>query len=194
VAASSGTAAFTVAAPAGAALHVVRLELRDGRGRPLSENTYWRYGKPEDMRALNTLERTRLTVSTSGDTATVSNRGSVVAALVRLAVRDGHGERVLPATYDDNYFWLLPGESRTVGVSSPGGLGASGSPPRRTTRRPSRPMRSVGGPTGSSDETSAGRSGRSERAGFPWAVDGGKAALEEAVRLQGCALRGWRRG
>jgi F5/8 type C domain/Exo-beta-D-glucosaminidase Ig-fold domain/Glycosyl hydrolases family 2 len=123
VAASSGTAAFTVAAPAGAALHLVRLELRDGRGRVLSENTYWRYGKAEDMRALNTLARTRLTVSTSGNTVTVSNRGSTVAALVRLAVRDGNGERVLPATYDDNYFWLLPGESRKVGVSWPDRLG-----------------------------------------------------------------------
>jgi hypothetical protein len=123
VAASSGTAAFTVAAPAAAALHLVRLELRDARGRLLSENTYWRYAKAEDMRALNTLARTRLTVSTSGDTTTVTNRGSTVAALVRLAVRDGRGERVLPATYDDNYFWLLPGESRKVGVSWPSRLG-----------------------------------------------------------------------
>jgi hypothetical protein len=58
-------------------------------------------------------------------TATVTNRGSSVAALIRLAVRDSHGDRVLPARYDDNYFWLLPGESRKVNVSWPGRLGCS---------------------------------------------------------------------
>jgi hypothetical protein len=134
VAPSSATAAFTVAGVTAAPLHLVRLELRDSRGRLLSENTYWRYAEAGDMRALNTLARTRLTVSTSGATAagcealtaTVTNRGSTVAALVRLAVRDGHGERVLPARYDDNYFWLLPGESRKVGVSWPGRLGRPG--------------------------------------------------------------------
>jgi hypothetical protein len=36
---SSGTPAFTVAAPAGQPLHLVRLELRDGHDRLLSENT-----------------------------------------------------------------------------------------------------------------------------------------------------------
>ncbi|MBQ1012458.1 hypothetical protein KBX53_16135, partial [Micromonospora sp. M51] len=29
------------------------------------------------------------------------------------------GNRVLPARYDDNYFWLLPGETREVRVSWP---------------------------------------------------------------------------
>jgi hypothetical protein len=33
---------------------------------------------------------------------------------VRLSLRGRDNERILPATYSDNYFWLLPGESRTV--------------------------------------------------------------------------------
>jgi hypothetical protein len=32
-------------------------------------------------------------------------------------VRDRGGDRVLPAQYDDNYLWLLPGESRRLAVS-----------------------------------------------------------------------------
>jgi hypothetical protein len=52
---SSGTAAFTVAAPAGQALHLVRLELSDNRNRLLSENTYWLYSQPSDMQVLNGL-------------------------------------------------------------------------------------------------------------------------------------------
>jgi hypothetical protein len=134
VPASAGTAAFTVTAPAGQALHLIRLELRDSRNDVLSENTYWRYQKDTDMQVLTSMPRTRLGVSAtgvkrSGDadqvTATVTNRGSSVAALIRLAVRDDHGDRVLPAHYDDNYFWLLPGETRRVTLSWPERLGCS---------------------------------------------------------------------
>ena len=113
---SSGAAAFTVAAPAGQTLHLVRLQLRDNRDRLLSENTYWRYSQPSDMRVLNGLT-TRLSLSTRGRAATVTNRGAAVAAMVRIGVRDGRGDRILPVRYDDNYFWLLPGESRSVGLA-----------------------------------------------------------------------------
>ncbi|MFG1994950.1 discoidin domain-containing protein [Actinoplanes sp. NPDC048988] len=127
VAASATTPAFTVAAPQGQPLHVVRLEMRTAKGELLSENTYWRYTKPSDMRALSTMASTTLDVRTSpsgcGLTATIANRGGVVAALVRVALRDGAGERVLPAEYSDNYFWLLPGESRKVAVTWPSRLG-----------------------------------------------------------------------
>jgi hypothetical protein len=68
------------------------------------------------MGALNGLT-TKLSVSARGRVATVTNRGGAVAAMVRLAVRDTHGERILPVRYDDNYFWLLPGETRTVALS-----------------------------------------------------------------------------
>ncbi|MGW3787261.1 discoidin domain-containing protein [Micromonospora chokoriensis] len=128
VARSATTAAFPLAAPDGGGLHLVRLELRDSRDRLLTENTYWRYDKAEQMRALNDLPSTRLSTS-SGTvrvvdgrntvTTTVRNQGRTVAALVRLAVRDQRGERVLPARFDDNYFWLLPGETREVRVSWP---------------------------------------------------------------------------
>ncbi|MEV6843780.1 glycoside hydrolase family 2 protein [Actinoplanes sp. NPDC051411] len=121
-------------APAGQALHLVRLEMRDNRDNVLSENTYWRYQKGTDMQVLTSMPKARLAVSTSGVkrsgdddqvTTTVTNRGSTVAALIRLAVRDSHGDRVLPVRYDDNYFWLLPGESRKVTVSWPSRLGCS---------------------------------------------------------------------
>ncbi|MGQ5261083.1 discoidin domain-containing protein [Micromonospora sp. ZYX-F-536] len=128
VARSSTTAAFPLAAPEGGGLHLVRLELRDNRDRLLAENTYWRYDQAEQMRALNDLPSTRLSTSTGvvrvvdgrcTVTTTVRNQGRTVAALVRLAVHDQHGDRVLPARYDDNYFWLLPGETRQVRISWP---------------------------------------------------------------------------
>ncbi|HET6737872.1 MAG TPA: discoidin domain-containing protein [Kribbella sp.] len=104
-------------------LHLLRLTLTSG-GKVLSENTYWRYRRPSAMQALNELGGARLDVRASTRhgalTATVRNTGTVVAAMVRLSLRDRAGERVLPATYSDNYFWLLPGETRTVTVTTPG--------------------------------------------------------------------------
>jgi hypothetical protein len=117
---SSTTTAFTVPPATGLpAMHLARLSLQDSSGNPLSQNTYWRYSTAGDMRALNSLARTRLSAHlTSNNTtevaATVSNAGSTVAAMVRIGLRDRSGKRVLPTEYSDNYFWLLPGERRDI--------------------------------------------------------------------------------
>lgn len=110
-------------------LHLLRLTLRDSRGKEVSRNTYWRYREAAGLRALNTGKQVRLTgsvtpVSRAGDrrelTAVIRNQGSAVAAMVRLSLlREPGGRRVLPTLYGDNYLWLLPGESRTVRVSWP---------------------------------------------------------------------------
>ncbi|MHA3700829.1 discoidin domain-containing protein [Jatrophihabitans sp. YIM 134969] len=119
------------------ALHLLRLEFTDRARRVVSRNTYWRYRKPTDMQVLTTGAPTRLVVSTAamdpagGDarrSVAVRNAGTTVAAMVRLSVRDAAGKRVLPAFYDDNYFWLLPGESRTVTVSWPAATPVAGGP------------------------------------------------------------------
>ncbi|GGK96073.1 discoidin domain-containing protein [Mangrovihabitans endophyticus] len=123
-AASAVTAAFTVDWPDDApAVHLLRLTLTDGSARVRSRNVYWRYRRPADLRALNDLAATTVRVTVrrrpGGLTARVTNTGRTVAAMLRLALRDKHtGERVLPATYDDNYLWLLPGETRQVAVTS----------------------------------------------------------------------------
>ena len=127
---SSIASAFTV--PFGddlPAFHLLRLTLTAGSGKVLSENVYWRYRTATDMRALNSLARTRLTVRSVGSrgkvTTTIRNEGRTVASMLRLSLRDQRsGDRVLPALYSDNYLWLLPGESRVVTVT-PG----TGAPP-----------------------------------------------------------------
>ncbi|GAA4223885.1 discoidin domain-containing protein [Actinomadura meridiana] len=129
--ASSTAAAFTVDPLAGTEhpLHLVRLRLANADGDTLSENTYWRHTQPKDLQALNELSGAslRLTGSRVTDwhgrlslTVTVHNRGNVVAPMVRLALRHRRSkDRVLPATYSDNYLWLLPGERRRVTISCP---------------------------------------------------------------------------
>ncbi len=151
---SSSAPGFVIGWPSSVpVLHLLRLELLDSDGAVLSQNTYWRHGATQDVRALDSLGRTRLSVSVSnrhsgeddgdgdgdgdGDersgrdrlTATVTNRGAIVAAMVRLALQDRSDASVLPAQYDDNYFWLLPGESREIVITwptSPTPTGASG--------------------------------------------------------------------
>ncbi|MZD08927.1 glycoside hydrolase [Streptomyces sp. SID5785] len=110
-------------------LHLLRLTLKDAKGRTLSTNTYWRHRTPAAMKGLSGMDRTRLTVgaphvSRAGDrrrlTATVRNAGSAVAPMTRLSLRETHGgDRVLPTLYSHNYLWLLPGESQEVTLSWP---------------------------------------------------------------------------
>jgi hypothetical protein len=141
VGAADSTKAFAVAwTDALPDLHLLRLTLQDAAGHPLSQNTYWRYRAPSAMQALNALPHTRITaslghVTTGADgrrqaVATVGNHGSAVAVMVRLSLLDREsGDRILPTLYDDNYVWLLPGETRKLGVSFPAdALGDGGVP------------------------------------------------------------------
>jgi hypothetical protein len=57
--------------------------------------------------------------------------------MVRLSLRESNGkDRVLPTLYGDNYFWLLPGENRTVTVS-----------PRKSVSPPKLPVEGYNVPT-----------------------------------------------
>ncbi len=121
--------------------YFVRLELRDPAGKVVSQNFYWLSTTPEtldwekntfymtatktfaDYTALNTLPAPTLAVeSTHGQRSadrvtavTVRNTGKSLAFGIRLKVLKGaDGDEVLPVLWQDNYFALTPGESRTV--------------------------------------------------------------------------------
>jgi hypothetical protein len=119
-AASAVTTAVRPPWPSGApAVHLLRLTLTDQAGRVLSRNVYWRYRAAADLQALNALAPTTVTLQQTRTGTSVAvrvtNAGATVAAMLRLTLVDGRtGQRVLPATYTDNYLWLAPGESRDV--------------------------------------------------------------------------------
>jgi exo-1,4-beta-D-glucosaminidase len=87
-----------------------------------------------DVTALASLPAPRLAVSArtqappagEGRTAVVrvANTGKTLAFQVRLKMTAGTKE-LLPVLWEDNYFTLLPGESREVDVSYPGGTGTA---------------------------------------------------------------------
>jgi hypothetical protein len=113
---------FTLERPADkSAVFFLKLELRR-KGQILSDNFYWN-SQGGSCADLNKLPQVTLpvTATKSGDGQTgrltihVSNPTRSVALMIRLKViRAKSGKRVLPIFYEDNYFSLLPGESRTV--------------------------------------------------------------------------------
>jgi exo-1,4-beta-D-glucosaminidase len=122
----------------------LKLALQDSSGQVLSSNFYWLPAKLstfdwdlehtnqhayysavssyEDLTALNQLPPADLKTtalidhSGTGDAVRVQlhNPSDHLAFQVRLSVRDGHGDEVLPVLWGDNYFSLMPGESRVV--------------------------------------------------------------------------------
>ena len=125
-AANAATDAFTLDWPANGA-HLLRLELRDKGGKLLSQNFYWHARDEHQLQELNSMPKVALTGKTRvktgehGETVevTVSNSGKVPALAVRLTLRDAKtGERILPAYYQNNYFSLLPGESRNIRIET----------------------------------------------------------------------------
>jgi hypothetical protein len=120
------TAALTLDWPATGA-YLARLELRDKHGKLLSENFYWHARKESDLEQLNSLPqvplkskwRVRHTAGHLVIKGKITNPGKAPALEVRLTLRDAAtGERILPVYYDDNYFSLLPGESREFRIET----------------------------------------------------------------------------
>jgi exo-1,4-beta-D-glucosaminidase len=118
--------------------YFLRLQLSDAGGKQLSDNFYWLSTKADtlnwakqqdtvytpqaefgDLTGLNSLPQVKLNASAvSGNgtaQVTVSNPSNAVAFMVHLRVTRGKGgEDLAPILWEDNYFSLLPGESRTV--------------------------------------------------------------------------------
>ena len=114
---------------ASAGVHFVKVELRDAKGRLVSENFYWRATAeaPDDFQALNRLPSVALNIRatqrvTRGKSlieVTVSNPTRRVALMAHLQLRKARsGQRVLPVFYSDNYVSLLPGERRSLTLES----------------------------------------------------------------------------
>ena len=121
-------------------VHFIRLTLEDRDGNVLDANTYWRGLKRNDFTALNALAAPQLKVQRKDRTengeyclevkVTNSRSSSSVSFGTWIQLHDAvTGERVLPAFYEDNYFILKPGESRTVEIRFDASLISEGTEP-----------------------------------------------------------------
>ena len=106
-------------------VYFVRLTLTDAANNVLSENTYVDSndkGNLKELRDVRTLGTNDLKVEVAPSrvltsrTLTITNTSDVPAMMLRLNLVDSKGEQILPVSYSDNYFHLMPGEARTVVV------------------------------------------------------------------------------
>jgi len=143
LAADSSTKAFDLPKVEGiTTTYFLSLQLKDSAGKLLSENFYWLSTKPdvmnwagrtdtdytpqasfEDVTALNNLPQVKLVVherhETQGGQSTlhvsIENPSKSLAFMVALRLTNGTaGDDIVPIFWEDNYFSLLPGESREV--------------------------------------------------------------------------------
>ena len=113
---------------------LVSLQLLNGQNRVVAENFYWRGRDPASYRALNDLAQVSLDATAATPVAdgedrmiavTLTNPGQVPVLNAKLTLVDGHGERILPAYYSDNYVALLPGERKRIEVRYPASISAT---------------------------------------------------------------------
>jgi hypothetical protein len=105
---------------------LVKLELKDGDGKLLSDNFYWLAADSASYRQLNKLPTASIVATTElGDmfqggaslSVRLKNQSKSPALGIKLTLLDSAtGARILPAYYSDNYISLLPGESRSISV------------------------------------------------------------------------------
>jgi len=140
--------AFDLPKPDGLSMtFFLRLDLRDARGKPVSDNFYWLSAKPDtldwakkqdtvytpqaefgDLTGLATLPQVQLQSSAVFDQPATSasgkahvrikNPSKTVAFQIRLRLADKKDNLdVTPVFWDDNYLSLLPGEDRIIAVT-----------------------------------------------------------------------------
>lgn len=110
------------------AFRFVRLQLADASGEAVAENFYW-LAPNNDFTSLNDLPPVELETSVRwGGTADtpdgnhqqwvtldITNPSELVAFFVHpILTRGRGGDEILPTFWSDNYFSILPGETRTV--------------------------------------------------------------------------------
>jgi len=142
LAADQALTAFTVSLPSGlTTAYFLRLTLTDANNNVLSKQTYWLsttadtlswskttwYNTPASAYAnftsLQNLPRVNVGVTdqrvddgtSSAHTVTVTNSNNAIVFFVHLKItKNAGGDELLPITWQDNYFTLLPGETRQV--------------------------------------------------------------------------------
>ncbi|MDR2087425.1 MAG: T9SS type A sorting domain-containing protein [Dysgonamonadaceae bacterium] len=108
-------------------IHFLKLTLTDASGKVISGNWYLKGKKEYDYTPLKDIPKASLSVSVASETengkcvmaASISNAedSPALAYGVRLRVVNAlTGERILPIFLDDNYLFILPGETKKIQI------------------------------------------------------------------------------
>ncbi len=120
----STTTVFAIKYPEASTGGVQMLRLRLVQGETVrSTNFYLRGAQAGDYTGIRTLGKATVSSETRAErkgerwmlTTSLKNTSSIPALFVRMmAVRERSGDRILPAIFEDGYFALMPGESRSL--------------------------------------------------------------------------------
>jgi hypothetical protein len=125
-AANSLTPCFTPTPSLLPALYLVRLELKDSKGKLLSLNDYWETdGKDGSYLAFNKLPKVNLQINTKQvknklQVELVNPSSTIVAGIKLNVVHKNTGEILLPAYVSDGYINLLGKEKRVLEIDLDG--------------------------------------------------------------------------
>lgn len=101
-------------------IYFLRLQLLD-RDKVLDENLYWLSNKTHSYEKLNELGNVVVNAiikksNSDHSVIVVSNPNNETAFFIRLKILNAKRELVLPAFLTDNYFTLLPGDEKEIGL------------------------------------------------------------------------------
>ena len=97
-------------------VYFLRLAITDNTGHVRSINDYVNTTVENVRTTLHDLRQAQVSASVDGKSITLSNNGNSPAVMIRLNLKGDDGEQILPVIYSDNYFHLMPGETRTIGI------------------------------------------------------------------------------
>ena len=97
-------------------VYFLRLAITDNTGHVRSINDYVNTTVENDRTTLHDLRQAQVSATVNGKNITLRNHGNSPAVMLRLNLKGDDGEQILPVIYSDNYFHLMPGETRTIGI------------------------------------------------------------------------------
>ena len=120
------TACFRVEYPESLSeTYFIKLSLTEN-GETISDNFYWRGKEDGNYRSLRQLPKVTPTITAGAAVrngtdwtmnVTIANDSATPLLMTRLqTIGARSGQRILPAFFSDNYFSLMPGESRSVSI------------------------------------------------------------------------------
>ena len=99
-----------------AGAYFLRLTLTDDKGHECSTNDYVNTTFEGNRTSLHDMRQAQLSATSNGKCITLTNNSHVPAVMIRMNLKGDDGEQILPVIYSDNYFHLMPGESRTIDI------------------------------------------------------------------------------
>ncbi|MBQ1736615.1 MAG: beta-glycosidase, partial [Muribaculaceae bacterium] len=97
-------------------VYFLRLAITDNTGHVRSINDYVNTTVENVRTTLHDLRQAQVSATVNGKNITLRNHGNSPAVMMRLNLKGDDGEQILPVIYSDNYFHLMPGETRTIGI------------------------------------------------------------------------------